>query len=155
MIEYELTFLAKSLPNGLENCEKREILDIYLPSVAWHCDLRIRRNGKKYEITRKNPVGDDASVQRETNIVISKEEFEELAQVEGKRVHKIRHYLPYKGKTAEVDVFLDKLEGLVLVEVEFESEEEKNTFKYPDFCLAEVTQEDFIAGGMLAGKSYE
>ena len=25
----------------------------------------------------------------------------------------------------------------------------------PDFCLAEVTQEEFIAGGMLCGKSFE
>ncbi len=25
----------------------------------------------------------------------------------------------------------------------------------PDFCLVEVTQEDFVAGGMLCGKSYE
>ena len=25
----------------------------------------------------------------------------------------------------------------------------------PNFCLAEVTQEEFTAGGMLCGKSYE
>ena len=25
----------------------------------------------------------------------------------------------------------------------------------PDFCLADVTQEVFIAGGMLCGKKYE
>ena len=25
----------------------------------------------------------------------------------------------------------------------------------PDFCLADVTQEKFIAGGMICGKSYE
>ncbi|MEK6905851.1 MAG: hypothetical protein AABX24_05615 [Nanoarchaeota archaeon] len=25
----------------------------------------------------------------------------------------------------------------------------------PNFCLAEVTQEDFIAGGMICGKTYE
>ena len=25
----------------------------------------------------------------------------------------------------------------------------------PDFCLKEVTQELFIAGGMICGKSYE
>jgi len=27
-------------------------------------------------------------------------------------------------------------------------------FVIPDFCLAEVTHEDFLAGGMLCGKSY-
>ena len=34
------------------------------------------------------------------------------------------------------------------------TEEEKNKFGMPDFCLADVTQEDFIAGGYLAGKGY-
>lgn len=24
----------------------------------------------------------------------------------------------------------------------------------PDFCLAEVTEEDFVAGGVICGKSY-
>lgn len=24
----------------------------------------------------------------------------------------------------------------------------------PDFCLAEVTEEDFIAGGVICGKTY-
>lgn len=24
----------------------------------------------------------------------------------------------------------------------------------PDFCLADITQEDFIAGGMICGKTY-
>ena len=32
--------------------------------------------------------------------------------------------------------------------------EEMEEFTLPDFCLAEVTQEEFIAGGMLSGKKY-
>lgn len=47
------------------------------------------------------------------------------------------------------------LAGLVIIEFEFDSIEEKNAFIKPDFCLAGVTQEDFIAGGVLAGKTYE
>ena len=50
---------------------------------------------------------------------------------------------------------LNKLDGLVVVDFEFGTEEEKLAFEMPDFCLVEVTQEEFIAGGMLAGKSYE
>jgi hypothetical protein len=38
--------------------------------------------------------------------------------------------------------------------VEFESEEGKNSFQMPDFCLVDVTQEKILAGGMLCGKSY-
>jgi hypothetical protein len=41
------------------------------------------------------------------------------------------------------------------VDIEFEKEKDKDSFVAPDFCLKDVTQEKFIAGGMLAGKSYE
>jgi CYTH domain-containing protein len=54
-----------------------------------------------------------------------------------------------------VDVFRDALDGLVLVDFEFETEAEKDEFPMPDFCLVEVTQEEFLAGGMLCGKSYD
>ena len=42
----------------------------------------------------------------------------------------------------------------MLVDVEFSSNKEKSDFIMPDFCLADVTQEDFLAGGFLAGKKY-
>lgn len=52
-------------------------------------------------------------------------------------------------------MFQDQLLGLVLADFEFKSEEDQTKFSPPEFCLAEVTQEKFIAGGFLAGKSYE
>ncbi|HEY1835790.1 MAG TPA: hypothetical protein VGG13_03135 [Candidatus Saccharimonadales bacterium] len=42
----------------------------------------------------------------------------------------------------------------MIVDIEFETVTERDAFAKPDFCLIDVTQEDFIAGGMLAGKSY-
>ena len=59
------------------------------------------------------------------------------------------------GSKAELDVFTGKLAGLVLIDFEFDSLDAKASFTPPDFILADVTQEDFIAGGLLAGKSYE
>jgi hypothetical protein len=53
-----------------------------------------------------------------------------------------------------IDLFLDGLEGLALVDFEFDSIEEKERFLIPDLCLADVTQEESIAGGFLAGKRY-
>ncbi|MFA4930994.1 MAG: hypothetical protein WC570_03980 [Patescibacteria group bacterium] len=155
MIEYELTFLAKYIPEELIKSEKKEILDIYLPSKEAHCDLRIRKNGDKYEIIRKRPIDEaDSSIQQETNIALSADEFAELSAVPGKRIHKWRFAYHYQDKIADVDVFLDDLAGLVLIEFEFPSQTEKDKFIYPDFCLAEVTQVEFTAGGMLAGKKY-
>ena len=154
MIEFETTYLAKYLPEGLENCRQEEMLDIYLPSSAWHPDLRIRKKGDKYEITRKRPIGDDPSIQRETTIELSQEEYNEMAELKGKRTHKIRYKYPYAGLTAEIDVLLDDLAGLVVVDFEFTDKEEKDNFSRPDFCLIDVTREDFLAGGLLAGKKY-
>lgn len=155
MLELELTYLAKCLPEGLAETKTKEILDIYLPVASEHPVLRIRKNGEKYEITNKQPAkGSDNSEMIEQTIVLTEAEYADLAQVPGKRVHKIRHYLPYRGRTLEVDVFQGALQGLVLVDAEFDTPEEKAAFTMPDFCLAEVTQAKELAGGMVCGKSY-
>ena len=44
---------------------------------------------------------------------------------------------------------------MVVIDFEFTSIEEKDNFRIPDFCLVEVTDEEFLAGGMLCGKYYE
>jgi len=53
-----------------------------------------------------------------------------------------------------VDVFQDDLVGLVLVDFEFKEVADKNNFDMPDFCLTDVTQDKYFAGGMLCGKKY-
>lgn len=156
MIENERTYLAKHLPD-LSNSASQEMLDVYIPKDAEHPVLRIRRRGEKYEITKKQPVQDgDASRQSEQTVVLTAAEFNELATLEGKRVRKIRYVYEHQGRECEIDVFQDGLEGLVLVDFEFAAAEAEamKRFQVPDFCLADVTQETFIAGGMLCGKSY-
>jgi CYTH domain-containing protein len=155
-LELELTYLAKVIPEGLRECKSKDLLDIYLPATSAHPKLRLRKRGDVCEMTKKNLVKEgDASVQIEQTIALDEAEFAALSAVGGKRVHKQRFYFPYENVTAEVDVFQDSLAGLVLIDFEFASEEEKNTFQMPSFCLADVAQEDFVAGGMLCGKSYE
>jgi len=155
MEEIELTYLASALPPGLGDAPHKEMLDIYLPSSSVHADLRIRKIGEKCEMTKKRPIKDgDASHQMENTIPLTAEEYEELSQVKGKRTKKTRYYYEENGVRYEVDVFRDNLAGLVLVDVEFESLEKKKEFRAPAWCLAEVTQEEFLAGGMLSGKQY-
>ncbi len=155
MEELELTYLAKELPNGFEKSPSREILDIYIPSSIEHPVLRIRKSGDKCEITKKVPIdGDDSSRQLETTISLTQEEYEELSELKGKRVRKTRYYYRENGTGYEIDVFRDGLDGLVLVDIEFDSLEKKNSFVPPAWCASEVTQEEFLAGGMVCGKSY-
>lgn len=156
MEEFELTYLARELPKGLSASPRKEMLDIYIPSTAKHPTLRVRKQGERLEITKKEPVkGNDSSHMLETTIPLRPDEFEELASIKGKRVEKTRFYYSENGIGYEIDVFRSGLSGLVVVDVEFKSNEEKSRFKMPSWCLAEVTQEKFIAGGMLCGKTYE
>jgi len=154
--EFELTYLAKNLPNNFSpETKSKEILDIYLPASSEHATLRVRKRGDVYEITKKEPVsGTDSSHQNENTIPLTQEEFNDLATLKGKRVRKIRYYYEEEDITYEIDVFQDDLKGLVLVDVEFNSNEEKAKFAPPDWVLADVTQEKFVAGGVLCGKSY-
>jgi len=54
----------------------------------------------------------------------------------------------------EIDVFKDDLDGLILMDVEFDDSLLMNAFEMPNFCVADVSQEDFFAGGLLCGKTY-
>lgn len=153
--EIETTYLANSLPDDIKGLEGRTIIDTYFPANVAHPRLRIRQKGSSYTLTKKTQVTPgDASTQTEENIDLTKEEFEALNAGNGKTVAKVRYEIPLGEYTAEVDVFTGDLEGLVLVDVEFPSVEARDAFIKPDFCGEDVTQEDFIAGGMLAGKTF-
>lgn len=155
MEELELTFLAKKLPDNLTSYSSKEMLDIYIPGSSAHPILRIRRQGGNLEMTKKSPIDGDNSRQLEQTIPLTQQEYDELSTLQGKRITKTRYYCELDGITYEIDVFREDLSGLVLVDVEFDSAKDKDAFKMPDFCLADVTQEDFIAGGMLCGKKYQ
>ena len=156
MKEIELTFLAKNLPFNLAGYKSKEIIDVYFPKNSLHPKIRLRKNGSKYELTKKQLlVPNNASIQEESIILLDVEEFLALSKLDGKKLRKIRYSYPYKGLIAEIDIFQDALLGLVLIDFEFSSEEELSAFEIPDFCLCDITQEDFIAGGMLAGKTYD
>jgi len=124
--EFEVTYLVKEIPEGL------------------------------FEITKKLPVtGTDSSHQIENTIPLTEDEYQTLASVEGKKVRKIRYFYIKENVQYEVDVFQDALEGLIAVDVEFKNKEEMSAFVAPDWFLADITQEKFIAGGFVAGKVYD
>lgn len=154
--EFELTYLAKTLPEGVLTSPSNKMLDIYLPTNAPYVNLRIRSSGDRYEITKKSPVDmSDVSHQMENTIPLTKEEFEDLSQITGQRVSKTRYYYKEDGVTYEIDIFSGDLVGLVLVDVEFKDREEMSAFVAPSWVLLEVTQRGFIAGGALSGSKYE
>jgi len=155
-LEREKTYLAAFLPDDLDETTAEIISDVYIPETAEHAVLRLRHRGDKYEITKKEPVkGDDSSRQNEHTIVLSSQEYEVLASCSSKSFTKRRYYYEVQGVQAEIDVYLEALAGLVVIDFEFTNDEDLENFVPPNICLADVTQDALIAGGKLAGRSYE
>ena len=154
-IELELTYLARELPVETKDILPTKIRDIYLPEDSPMPFIRLRQKGSHYEITKKKPVNEgDFSYQTEQTIPLEQDEFEALAVSSRRMVEKNRYQVVIDGHAAEVDVFSGAFKGLVLIDFEFETQAAKQNFSPPACCLAEVTQELFIAGGQLAGKSF-
>ena len=160
-IEREYTFLVNELPRDLGDFPSIIIEDNFIPKESGHPILRIRRKGERYEITKKHPVdvaedgrSGDSSRQVEHTTPLSKAEYEVLNKCDGKRFKKRRVFYEAGGIKSDIDVYLDKLAGLVTADFEFENDEEMAKFEWPSFVGADVSQEKLIAGGMLAGKSY-
>lgn len=156
-IEIELTYLARELPKEIKGIEPISMLDVFIPEdPKIHSQLRARQKDDKYEITKKFPVSDhDKSIQNEFTIPLTKIEFESIIKASNKQTKKDRYKVVIGGHAAEVDVFHGDLEGLVLIDFEFNSQKDKSKFIPPACCLVDVTQEEFVAGGYLAGKSYK
>ena len=154
-IEYERTFLASRIPDGLSSCEYAILEDTYFPISLKHCHLRLRRKGDNYEITKKlkQREGDPSSFV-ESTIILDRDEYLAFSSVDGKRISKKRYKYVYNAYLLEVDVFMGGLEGLILIDVEFTGDKEKDLYVMPPFCLYDATRESFLAGGKLAGKSY-
>lgn len=88
----------------------------------------------------------------------SNEEFEYPVPLEDARrmlehspwhaVRKTRHAVEFDGRTWEVDVFHDRLDGLVIAELEAPDAEEVN--KFPPWLGKEVTREPYFKNANLA-----
>ena len=155
-LELELTFLAKEIPKEVYGVTPKLLVDYYLPEDSDHPKLRIRNKAGKYEITKKIPIsGTDSSAQTEHTIALTKEEFDALCVCSKRIVEKDRYNVTIAGYPAEVDVFRGKLEGLVLIDFEFDSYEKQATFVKPVVCLVDITQDKWAAGGVLSASSYD
>ena len=154
MLEIERKYLVKKIPNNLSSYKSNYIRQGYIsPSPS---PLRIRQKGDKFELTKKLPIKDgDFNSAEEINIYLTEYEFGKLWPLVEKSLEKMRYDIPINGGlTAELDVFKGGLEGLVLVEVEFVSEEQMQQFQPPEWFGKDVTQESYSANVFLAGKTY-
>jgi adenylate cyclase len=155
MLEIESTNLVKELPKNLDLYNHEPIRQGYLSLPP--SPLRIRQKGEKFELTKKFPVeGQDFSTAEEITILLTADEFNKLWPLVERSLEKVRYKIPLtEGLVAELDIFLGRLKGLAMVEVEYQSKEQMLAFKKPEWFGRDITREEFSANSFLAGKSFE
>jgi len=133
---------VEDIPYDLSKAEKYELLQSY---ISYSPEIRIRKvnNGEFYLLTIKSDMSVDGLVRNEQEYYISEEEYNHLlTKKEGTTIHKTRYSIPgEKGYLLQFDVFLDDLDGLVYMEIEFDSEKEAKEFVQPDWVVKDVTED--------------
>jgi adenylate cyclase len=66
---------------------------------------------------------------------------------------KVRYRIPYQGKLWEVDVFMSENAGLIVAEIELESETE--AFEKPEWITTEVTDDGRYTNASLATRPFK
>lgn len=117
--------------------------------------VRIRKitsgNVVKCFVTAKSGQSGSDMVRREYENEIFEECFDALWPLtEGRRILKTRYRIPYRAHTIELDVFGDRLSGLIVAEIEFKSETEACVFEAPSWLGLEVTADPRYRNHALA-----
>ncbi len=147
--EIERKFLIEQPPDWLDEHPASELHQGYIV-ITSDAEVRLRKADGEGVLTVKRGRGE---VRREEEIELEAAQLEALwSLTESARVSKCRYRVPLEGAelTAEVDVFQGELEGLVVVEVEFGSEDESAHFKAPAWFGRELTGDARYANASLA-----
>jgi adenylate cyclase len=146
-VEIERKFLVEQLPDGLDAHPSREIEQGYL-AITDDVEVRVRRYGDQSFLTVKSS-GDESRIEEE--IEIDGRRFGALWPLtDGRRIQKRRYRIPVGDLTVELDVYHDRLEGLLTAEVEFRTLDDAMAFAPPDWFGCELTDDPRYKNKRLA-----
>lgn len=136
-MEIERKYLVSQMPENYLSYPFHQIEQAYLCTEPV---VRIRREDENYYLTYKSK---GLMVREEYNLPLTKEAYGHLlSKADGNVLTKKRYLLPVPERadlTIELDVFEGKFDGLVLAEVEFESEDDACSFRPPEWFGEDVT----------------
>ena len=169
-MEIEKKYLVKKIPEDLSRFPSRRLTQSYISRSPV---IRLRKIEEEtgggiavsYILTLK---GDGLSVREEYEMPLRKEQYEALRKKEEGRVlikrrylipltdeqgiQKTRYVIPLEnGLKAELDIFDEPFKPLVIVEVEFPSEEEMAAFTAPDWFGEDVSDSAAYHNSTLSG----
>lgn len=153
MIEIERKFLVTSPKYKDESVKSTRIIQGFL-NTHKERTVRIRLKGEQGFLTVKGLSSKDGLSRFEWETEISKSEAEDLLEIcEPGVIDKIRYEVLVGNHTFEIDEFFGENEGLVIAEVELNSETE--FFLKPDWLGKEVTGEVKYYNSQLSKSPYK
>ena len=153
-IELERRFLVLAVPaNIVAGSFCWRILDRYIPGTR----LRLRRMESlvgdqiKLKLTQKFSEATDPTIRTTiTNMYLNEAEYRMLEALGGDEILKYRYIIEFQNHQFGIDVFRGRHDGLILAEVESESELALTQLSLPAFVGRDVTGDPFFTGGALA-----
>ena len=134
-IEIERKFLV--IGDFMPSVQKTEKIAQGYLCASYERTVRVRIKGNLAFITIKGPSNENGFSRAEYEYSIPLTDAEEMLKLCNTIIEKERHYVPVGNHLYEVDVFHGIHEGLVIAELELQSEEE--TFEKPSWLGKEVT----------------
>lgn len=148
-MEIERKFTIIRLPEKMKDYPYQHIEQGYLSTEPV---VRIRRQDDTYLLTYK---GSGMMVRTEYNLPLTKDAYEHMKpKADGIVITKKRYLVPYESYTIELDVFENELEGLIIAEVEFATEEEATAFCPPSWFKEDVTFDQRYHNNYLSQNGY-
>lgn len=153
MIEIERKFLVKTEEFKKSSFAKNEIAQGYLNSDPERT-VRIRIKGNQGYLTIKGKGNETGMSRLEWEKEISVDEAKMLLNLcESGVISKTRYEVPLGNHVYEVDVFFGENEGLIVAEIELQSEEE--AFEKPDWLGEEVTNNEKYYNSYLSKNPFK
>lgn len=153
-LEIEKKYRVKRLPENLDSFEHKVIEQSYLNKGG--APIRLRKFIKDDQIrcvfSKKARIAEGAFECIEHNIELPESIYEKLLSAkEGRTIIKTRYKIPLtNGLSIDLDVFHDFFEGVCVAEIEYESIEQANNYRVPDWLGEELTNSEKLANGYMA-----
>ncbi|WP_294960221.1 CYTH domain-containing protein [uncultured Flavobacterium sp.] len=153
MVEIERKFLVKSDSFKKQAFTQNKIAQGYLSSAPERT-VRVRIKGHKGFITIKGISHSGGMSRFEWENEIPLDEAQELLKLcEKGKIEKTRYEIKYGEHVFEVDEFYGENEGLVMAEIELNSEDE--VFEKPEWLGEEVTNDERYYNAYLSKNPYK
>lgn len=144
-LEIERKFIVTGVPNDVVVEKEYHILQHYLAVGNEEVRIRARLEEGVFDYTLTVKSSGDLVRTEVCNVIEGRTYYQLLGLVDTDGIEKTRQVFQYNGYTLELDTFENKIIQSTLthklVEIEFESVEEANSFVPPDWFGEEVTND--------------